>query len=119
MLTQCIRRVGTWTRVLNTADLCGLGWAGGSPHSGDWVTSGTSNLGHDSKAGSRAWAWLFLRVGFGQDPEAEIEAAPVILVECDPGLLVPFALDQQPLSHQTQQWFSKRGAPVQQHPGTC
>lgn len=45
------------------------------------------------------------RVGSGQSPAAEIEAAPVIPVGLQPGPLVPFAPDQKPLTHPPG-WFS-------------
>lgn len=38
---------------------------------------------------------LFLRVGFGQDPVTEIEAALLIPLGCYPGLLVNFVLVQK------------------------
>lgn len=48
---------------------------------------------------------VIFRVGSGQGPATEIEAAPVIPVGLHPGPLVPFAPDQKPLTHPPG-WFS-------------
>lgn len=49
---------------------------------------------------------VIFRIGSGQGPVAEIEAAPVIPVGLHPGLLVPFAPDRKSLTHHPGQWFS-------------